>query len=455
MQETNQKTQRVYRHLLILLTLLQVFTFTIKITYGVANSFFLALMPTIYLGVIFSGIYLLRLTGQIRCRFSLLDVIVLSFMVLDFIQVFNPYLAALTDQRSLIIGLRGFWQRSFMGLVYFVVRWLDIKSVRFNTIIRIFAYSTAVGSLYAIVQQLYLFDSLETAYRAEQIAQDLSMQGLYNLRATGFLGSPYTFGLMCATGFVSGIYLLTCGIYSKKEKLICIASVLFNGAGIILSGSRSTYFALIVMCVFMVLIMRLSLFSAVFHSLNSIIVVIVALSLVFIIYPDFRPVQYSLDRLKTIAQVFVPDSAITDSNFITRQELNIAGLSMIIENPFGYGSGIFNGGSNPDREVTVHGYSTFMDNEFIGLTLELGVIGVLLFLTILGVALQRCHRALGEPTLRNQARILAALVLIAPLSGVGGQWLAEYPVNIIFWVVLGLIADLPLPIRTARYSLSV
>lgn len=442
----------VYRQLLIFLTLLQLVTFSIKVSYGMDNSTILALLPTVYLGAMLISVFLLGVQGKLSFRFSMLDILVLSFFVLDFIQVFNPYLGALDNQDSFIIGLRGFQQRSFLGLVYFVIRWLAMPSFRFNTIVRVFAYTAALGSLYALIQQLFAFDFLETAYRMARIAKDPLLEAQYIARAEGFLASPYTFGLMSATGLISGIYLLNSVLLSKRERLFTIASVLMNSAAVVLSGSRSTYFSLIVMCAILFFLMRVPLFSLSMRSLRTFFAMMAALCFLFIIFPDSTPVKYSIERISSLNEIFSVGSSVTDMNFIIRRELIAASWPMILSNPFGYGAGIFNGGSNPDGLVTVNGYSTFMDNEFVGLALELGILGVLLFLAIVGVALYRCHLALRQPTWQNRAGILAALVVISPVAGVGGQWLAAYPINIIFWVVLGLIAGLPLSVSPPQHS---
>ena len=161
-----------------------------------------------------------------------------------------------------------------------------------------------------------------------------------------------------------------------------------------------------------------------------------------------------MERISSLTEVFSDGNSIEDMNFIIRRELIAASGPMILSNPFGYGTGIFNGGSNPDGVVTVNGYSTFMDNEYVGLALELGILGVLFFLAIVGVALHRCHLALRLPAYRDRARVLAALVVICPIAGIGGQWLAAYPVNIIFWLVLGLSAGLPVSVRSLQYSVN-
>lgn len=431
----------MYRHFLIFLTLLQAFTFATKVGSGATNTTVLALLPSVYLGILLTCVFLLLIKGEIGCPFTLLDTLVLSFFVLDFIQIFNPYLGAIDDNRFFIIGLRGFQQRSFYGLVYFVIRWLEIPSFRFNTIIRIIVYTTALGSIYALMQQFFSFTILESAYQLEQIAKDPLMEGLYISRAIGFMGSPFTFGLISATGLVSGIYLYYSILKSKKERLLCIGSIIVNTAAVVISGSRSTYFSLIVIPVMLVVLMKTPVFSFIVRSLTSILALIVALSFFFIFFPDSIPVSYSIERMKTVNEIFSKETS--DMNFILRRELVVASGPLILSNPLGYGTGIFNGGSNPDGLVKVDGYSTFMDNEFVGLALEMGILGVLLFIAIIGAALYRCHLAIGVPDWRNRARILAALIVICPAAGIGGQWLAIYPINICFWVFLSLIAGLP------------
>src|SRR5712664_1124021 len=372
----------VYRQLLLFLMLLQVFTFAIKVTYGVANTTILALLPTVFLGTMLCSVFLLGVQGKLSFRLSILDILVLSFFILDFIQVFNPYLGAFDNQDFLIIGLRGLQQRSFLGLVYFVIRWLDISSLRFSTIVRVLTYSIAFGSLYALIQQLFVFDLLESAYRLEQIAKDPLLEDQFLLRAVGFLGSPFTFGLISATGLVCGIYLRNAVLLSKNEKLLSMACVVLNGAAVIISGSRSTYFSLIVMCAILAFFMRTPLFLFAWHARRMIIAAMVCLTALFIMFPDSAPAKFSIERMSSLDEIFASNESITDYNFIVRRELIAASGSMILDNPLGYGAGIFNGGSNPDGLVQVKGYSTFMDNEFVGLALELGIQGVLLFVVI-------------------------------------------------------------------------
>jgi len=177
-------------------------------------------------------------------------------------------------------------QRSFLGLVYFVVRWLDITSLRFNTIVRILTYSIAFGSLYALIQQLFVFDLFESAYRLEQIAKDPLLEDQFLLRAVGFLGSPYTFGLISAIGLVCGIYLLSAVLLSKTEKLLSTLCVVLNGAAVIISGSRSTYFSLIVMCAILVFIMRVPLLLFAWHVRRIIGAAMVCLIFLFIAFPQ-------------------------------------------------------------------------------------------------------------------------------------------------------------------------
>lgn len=434
----------VYRQLLIYLALMQIFTFAIKVGYGTVNTTVLALFPVMFVGVMLFSLLLLQIQGNIQFRFSLLDFFVMSFFVLDFIQIFNPYLGALNDLRFLNIGIRGFQQRTIFGLVYFVVRWMQVPNNRFVGIVRTLTYSISLGSVYAVLQQFFSFTFLESTYRLNQIAIDPLLQAQYLSRAVGFLGSPYTFGLMSATGFLCSVYLFSSVHLSKNERFLVFICILLNAIAIILSGSRSTYFTLLLIGFISIIAMRLSLLSITRYVIYFSVSMAGIFIFLILFFPSSVPVKYSLKRIESVKQIFASSDSIKDNNFIVRRNNIIASGPMILAGPLGYGTGIFNGGSNPDGLVNVNGYATFMDNEFVALTLELGIIGTFIFCSIVTLSIYRCRFALRSPCLRSRARILAALVLICPIASVGGQWLAAYPVNIVFWTSLGLIAGLPI-----------
>jgi hypothetical protein len=157
--------------------------------------------------------------------------------------------------------------------------------------------------------------------------------------------------------------------------------------------------------------------------------------------------QFSLQRfvsLRNLDELLLKPREITDINFAVRRELATATWPLIMDNPFGYGTGIFNGGSNPHGLVTVKGYATWVDNEFSSLALEIGLLGVFLLLYIVVFAVWRCRRAARIRAERDWAFTLLALVVICPIAGFGGQWLSAYPANVLFWIFCGIAANLPL-----------
>lgn len=435
----------LYRQFLIFLALLLLFTFAIKVGYGIINSTLLALLPTIFLGFMIVQLLLLATEGKVRLKWIFIDFAVITFFLLDFIQVLNPYLDIFSNQQFLIIGLRGFWQRSFMLLVYFLARVLIRTEQRFSTVVKILAYSIALNGLYALAQQLFGFDVLELHYREHLTQGNPRSVALYSLRSTGFLGSPFTFGMVSAVGIWCSIYLLKLKTTSRRGRIVVITCVIVNTLALMLSGSRSSYFAMIISTLGIAILYWRWWFMFVWQARRAIGVSIISVAVLVALFYDLSPVQLAIDRISTVTQIFwvISGGEVEDVNFIARQELAAGTWPLILENPLGYGTGIFTGGANPGALVTVKGYGTWVDNEFSSLALEMGILGVVIFLSMIGMALWRCKQAARLKIFREQALFLAALVVICPAAGIGGQWLAAYPANILFWVFLGCTANLP------------
>jgi hypothetical protein len=433
-----------YRQALIFLAALQLFTFAIKVGYGVVNTTWLAMLPVAYVGAMVVGFFLLGSEGKVRLHWTWLDCVVVAFFALDFLQVFNPYLDALSDPRYFRIGLRGFQQRSFFGLVYFVFRGLGWDKTRFDTIVRLVAYSTALGGAYALAQQFFGFDILEAGYREAQISTDPLMAGLYEARAVGFEGSPFTFGVMCAMGWLCALYLFVWASRSRLERWSSLACVLINGAGVLLSGSRSAYLAAgAAMITFALWKAGRQTIALLWQMRWAVVALLLGAVALMVVVPESTPVQVSFARLRSLRDVvgvFGGADQDLDINFVVRRELALGTWPLVFENPLGYGSGIFTGGANSESLVTVKGYSTWVDNEFSSLALELGMGGVLLLVAIVALALRQCRRTGRRLITRERANVLAALIVIGPVAGFGGQWLTAYPVNVLFWTFVGISA---------------
>lgn len=435
----------LYHHVLIFLGTLQIFPFLTKIGYGSFNTFLIALLPCLYLLIMF----LLSIIKNTRKKlfFNWIDLLVLSFLFVNIIQIFNPYLNIWADSRYLEIGLRGFQNRAFYCLLYFTIRRVSISGKRFDMVAKVIAYSTGLSGVYALGQQFFGLTAWEAQRTAAMVAIDPLQQALIATRAQGMLGSTFTFGLMSAMGFICALYLVSnSGSYRRKP--LILLSLIANGFGIYFSGSRSTYLSLLIICFILIMLTPWRyILSLIFRIRYFMVATLLVVILLLITYAETAPVKFAAERLQSLVQLLnlynQPD-AVTDVNFIVRRDLANATLSLIRENPFGYGSGIFTGGANPNGLVTVKGYATWIDNEFSALALETGILGVLLFLAIVAVSFRRCQRSLRVTGIRNQAIALAALLLVCPLAGFGGQWLTAYPANALFWAFVGIAANLPI-----------
>jgi hypothetical protein len=438
----------LYKQLVIFLSLLEVFTFIVKVGYGVANTTILALLPSAFIALMLIQIPLLIAEGKLHFHWTLLDWSVIAFFLLDLLQVFNPYLNVFRGQPFLSVGLRGFQQRSFLGLTYFVVRCVIYNKRRFNTLSRVLNYSIALNGLYAIAQQLFGFVLLETRHRRALVSESSLAKALYAKRAIGFLTSSFTFGMVSAIGVLCGVYLLTSVRLSWRERFLVVGSLFLSTLAVLLSGSRSTYLALI-MAIVLVLprVPWRRLFLSLWRARIAIVVIVIVGAVILLSSESSSLLQYSVERIASLLElselVINPDQ-VSDVNFAVRRELAMATLPLILKNPLGYGTGIFNGGSNPNGVVKVEGYSTWVDNEFSSLALELGLPGVFLLVTIVILAIWRCRRVARIPGERDHAIALIALVAVCPIAGFGGQWLAAYPANVLFWVFAGIIANLPI-----------
>ena len=86
------------------------------------------------------------------------------------------------------------------------------------------------------------------------------------------------------------------------------------------------------------------------------------------------------------------------------------------------------------------------ESWYVKVVFELGVIGLVLVVAIFGtitVQAFRAHRALRDPRLRVVSAALIAFLLWNLVSAVKQQYLDFDPLNVYFWLLLGVLARLP------------
>jgi hypothetical protein len=85
------------------------------------------------------------------------------------------------------------------------------------------------------------------------------------------------------------------------------------------------------------------------------------------------------------------------------------------------------------------------ESWYVKAMLELGVLGlilVLIFLLAIGVEALRLHRELRDPSLRSVSAGLLAFFIWVLLAGIKGQYLDFDPVNVYFWLLVGVLFKL-------------
>lgn len=415
----------------------------VKLGFGLVNTRLLALLPTLLLAAMLLQIVAAVGRGRLRVRLDGLDLCVMLFFALDCIQVLNPYLNIAGGLNAMEVGFRGLHQRTFLGSVYVIARLVVCNDDRYLSTVRILTGCIAISALYGAAQTVFGALPFEDRFRAAVIDNDALMEELYMKRAVGFMNSPFLFGISSVIGVWGATFLYATSTKWKQRTIwaICGAGCL---AGLYLSGSRSGYLAMFSAAIVSFVVMG----SRSFRLLWSARFVIIAMCCGAFVYivrsaSDSELLLFANERFSSIRQFLNPHD-FQDNNFVTRQAVARGAIPLVFERPLGYGTGIFNGGSNSQGVVEVRGYSTFVDNEFISLTLELGVVGLALFLSILAIVSYRC-----VVFWRRRASPFAILPLTCitgcAMAGFGGQWLGEYPVNIHFWIFVALAGNLRLP----------
>jgi hypothetical protein len=99
-----------------------------------------------------------------------------------------------------------------------------------------------------------------------------------------------------------------------------------------------------------------------------------------------------------------------------------------------------------DRSVFAGIEGFWYESWFVKAQVELGVIGMVIVVVLLGRILWRhwsVHRGLQDPSLRSVSAALLGLLIWVVLASVKGQYLDFDPINIYFWLFAGILARLP------------
>jgi O-antigen ligase len=409
----------------------QAWIIPILITLGWFNGLVKALTGIRYFPLLIDLSIILLVAGWIftqmlnqRLRLSKEDLIVVVFVAVAILGMFHP------NVPSFQAGLEGFRKFAFMILGFIVGRHL-LNILSLKRLTKLLILSSIIISLYGIKQYIlpsaldYHLIELSTAHPVTYM-----MGG--HIRAFSTLAGPFHLGI-----YLVGVLLLLVSIwqvYPAKRVL----SILFGIPmllALIMTVTKSNWFALLVGIVFLIVINSKSPFRT-FGQLFLIGVLSLLALLVLIQIASTNPIFRTInDGL----QAFInPTEAPT---MVFRFDLwKETIFPLILQSPWiGYGTGSAGEGLgvlfNPDVSIFTNAHNIFLKVQF-----EMGLIGsfvFLVFLVSIFLHIIKVRRNLKDPFLRVISNWSLAFFVAMIVAGLTGSILDAYPINLLFWILMG------------------
>jgi O-Antigen ligase len=366
-----------------------------------------------------------------------LDLVILGFALLALIQILNP------NVPSLSVGLEGFRKTAFTVLAYVAIR------LSGETDARSFFRLVALGSIPALlwaIRQSFAPLPMDLAIIETAGASEISFRAGVAIRAFAPTAGPFHLGILAGTVLVIAVAL------SRTVPRWILLSLL-AGAALGLSITRANIIAAALAIVVMALLqvdlrerLRLVAFGV------PAIVLALGMAVVATSTPDIPGLPEPPPPVASPttggqgdgnggpgdggSPVEVPSLG-DDTNLQYRLIFWREQLDAFRERPLiGYGTSSAADGFGNDYEGT--GSRHFGPHSvYTKPALELGIVGLVLFLTILVGAFLAILRIVK--TDRLLATLAMGILVLVAASGLTGPMLDAYPFNVLFWATLGWV----------------
>lgn len=268
-----------------------------------------------------------------------------------------------------------------------------------------------------------LLSFFEFAVHGSYFSTPVTIAGAYLPRVASTLNNPNNLGayLVVLIGLAGGL-VLCMGRPPRRVQALLLTLPLT----LLLTFSRSAYLGLVAVVVSMALAARHKRLISVFLVMLSVL-----LLLAFILFP-------------TALGSFWGESLTERSGAGRMNSLGMS-LDLVSSNPV-FGLGMGRAGNMVALErIGVDMESTTTDNYFTVLLIQSGLIGLGLFLAMNFAALRvglRTFRRHPDPFSKGVALAVFALVPAFLFIGATAQLWENYPLNLYFWTLLGLLSSL-------------
>lgn len=370
---------------------------------------------------------------QRNLRFDILDYLMGAFWVLALLQMFNPNVPGLRA------GIEGFRKFAYMSVTFYAGRHiLELDDLKlFQKLV--LPISTGVA-LYGLKQFFYLS---EFDYNVLELATGGTVTYFMGgwLRPFSILSGPFHLGLyLLITIIFTSNYLMD----ENKQfpaRILMLLALSVQLVTLYTTRTKRNWIALSVGIVFLMIYQRNRL--KISYLIGGIGFISIIISLLIWATPSE---DASSLLLRSMSYAMNPLEAPT---FQIRLELwKHTIIPALKSRPLmGYGTSSAGEGLSHLYRGTLN-FHFFSHNQYFKVFLELGVMGFLLFLSVIFNSLFNAHKQIRKAdNVYNEdiwwVKCIMAVIVAILISGLAGAILDAAPISYYFWLLLGFISKKP------------
>jgi O-antigen ligase len=353
-----------------------------------------------------------------RLTLEWLELIVAAYIGLGALQLFNPLSPGMSDAvesfRRLVLPALGF----FLGL------WMVHSVEQVKILFVVLAAVSLLVAAYAVRQSISP-SAADWRIVGDTVGSPVTYRAMGRFRAFSTLSSPFHLAFL-----MTSVLLLFFSLFAGRciPRVWFVLGVPLLGAGSIVTIVRTGWVGTIVGLLTMFVLApalgktgaltRLILAAVAFAGLLAYTLIVLqpdqAMSSRFLSLGNLPAEEHYSDRLNMWRETIVP---------------------AIRAHPFGYGLG-----SDSTKSTSLFE----AHNGYFYTAIEMGVIGVILTLVIMGTAFLRAYRGLqqrGPPLLKALHLWIACWTVALLVMATFGDLLYVYPANLYYWFFLGVVCS--------------
>ena len=384
-------------------------------------------LTTFPLGTIMDALLMLLVVGvfiQLKYRpdwgflRSPISIMIIIWIIYNFIQVFNP---AAESKMAWLYTIRSL---ALIMLTYFVFAY-HIRDVKFiRQIIKLWIGLSVFAALYGFKQQFIGFTSYEEAYLYSDpiIQQLLFINGQWRKFSIFSDPTAFSYNMIVSALLCVGLMFKPMAAYKKGILAIFIFIFLSN---MLFSGTRSAYILIPVG----IIMLTVLIFNKKILLISGIAAVFMA---VIILMPTSNPALYRFQS------AFKPSN---DASFSVRTSNQKFIQPYIQSHPLGGGlgsTGVWGAKFSPHSFLA----SFPPDSGYVRVAVEMGWVGLLLFCILLFIILKTGiinYFDMKDPELKSYCLGMVLIIYAITIGNYPQEALTQYPLNVYFFLVAALI----------------